>query len=518
MLRRKLTNHRRIVKEDDAVQLEARANLELDDDILEITLKAQLRPQLVGTRTHRWGVGSPECDLEVWAEEGGQELAYCLGRCCFCDVTTNILWLGGSGSSPVHERIRGRRCVQMNRCTESEGRKLTLAQALLGLAAALSERLGGLVLILRAIDNGSGKLVQMYLDCGFGLCGPHSENDPHMQALAKAVRRLAPAAWVSSLIPADFEPACWLRLQIGRLWLDSVWHEKLPSWCFPTAWPPNSQVMVHISERSAQLLVITATLKSHKRYKDIYIGVGKELVRAHGLLLLKQGVLCVHWLGRSGLRAVSSDVRSQAFLSVCGSRNQDGSLRCVTSAIAVLGVLAAVARWFGIETIQLRPHDNGSGKLLRYFRHFGFAQSQCCSVQSVGGTQSRWLTFSLAVLARRCFPKLEARCEEVAWRCCPVDWHEKVIRELDTKEGTGNRPYIVSDITLAAVPAALGLRPRSASVPFLPMLEGKGQSMKTQETGNLMRAQSASGLRVARKREGRPRLSESRSNSALLQL
>jgi len=347
---------------------------------------------------------------------------------------TNITWLGGRGSDPVDARVRGARCIEVATAKQ----EVTLAEALLGLTAALSSMLGGDTLSLRAIDNGSGKLIETYRGCDFETCGPSDEDSPHMQAPAKAVAKLAPIAWTEDLLPRNFNPRTWFCDQIARLWMDPQRPAALPWWSFFPDCPENVRVEVKLCMSGSQAMLVTVTLCSKQSY-----GTANNLVYCRSALHLDSRLVSVLWLGRSRLRTVSSALRGRATCCISSStagghaalclRDRDSGNDClmgsVTCAVAVLGLVAAVAHWFGLVSFCVRAHDNGSGKLVQYLKQFGFVQAFDGSNSRAADLDCAWLRFVNGLLIRCCRPKLWSTCEEVARRCCPVDWRKRVVRE-----------------------------------------------------------------------------------------
>jgi len=80
----------------------------------------------------------------------------------------------------------------------------------------------------------------------------------------------------------------------------------------------------------------------------------------------------------------------------------------VTAGVALLGVFAVLAQWFGTLKVQVVPCDDGSGRLSAYFRSLGFVEE--ASEQPEGARP-------------RTAPSLvSASCAHVVGRCCPAAW------------------------------------------------------------------------------------------------
>eukprot|EP00930_Biecheleria_cincta_P084105 TRINITY_DN73596_c0_g1_i1.p1 TRINITY_DN73596_c0_g1~~TRINITY_DN73596_c0_g1_i1.p1 ORF type:complete len:406 (-),score=75.68 TRINITY_DN73596_c0_g1_i1:70-1287(-) len=156
----------------------------------------------------------PKCHLEVWAEDGrrhpkDRELAYCRGF-FFTDDTTAafIEWLGRSRGRPAHESVRGLHCVPQLPASVQR----TIPQAIIGVFAALSRRCGATALELEPQDDGSGKLMQYYLDLGFEEVLAPSKTRT-MRAQIQALETLAPAALVAQLLPSGFDMREWFNVR-----------------------------------------------------------------------------------------------------------------------------------------------------------------------------------------------------------------------------------------------------------------------------------------------------------------
>jgi len=134
---------------------------------------------------------------------------------------------------------------------------------------------------------------------------------------------------------------------------------------------------------------------------------GEELALAKSVVRLRQRTMRVLWLGRSRSRAVHSLIRgvsaytSSEGLASC-PRNDAAGEPLITTAVALLGVLAGLASWFGTSVVQIRAVDDGTCKLLHYFHSLGF--SPCSNDPE----------------------SLAAPCYTLRKRCCPCDWVDKL--------------------------------------------------------------------------------------------
>jgi len=165
----------------------------------------------------------PRCQVEVWAEAHAAikngispELAYCKSAVHFQTPTARVEWLGRSKGRHVEDSVRGLRCVGAASNAPPaavRGGVLTLAQAVLGLSAAICGLFGATVLELLAEDGGSGRLVEYYVRMGFEALEAERGNSHAarwMKGALDTVALLGPAPWLAGLVPAEFEAARWL--------------------------------------------------------------------------------------------------------------------------------------------------------------------------------------------------------------------------------------------------------------------------------------------------------------------
>mmetsp|Transcript_133431 Transcript_133431/g.231877 ORF Transcript_133431/g.231877 Transcript_133431/m.231877 type:complete len:463 (-) Transcript_133431:97-1485(-) len=378
------------------------------------------------TRFHR-------CSIEVFVEDSAEEeIAYCRGIAIPGDERARILWLGRSEERAVHKSIRGRRIVTGRGVGEvrDEARrfpKRTVAEAVFGLVAAISELFGISSLDLQALDNGSGKLVRLYEDLGFTQVSEGKDEAIWMEAPCRMIARLAPADWLEDLLPAGFHAQQWLHAQGKRQQLQRLVKKEPWVWEWKAAWPPGAKIQARARNNKDRLrYTVEASLVGQD---------GDELVFGHGSVRLRKGnssLLRLLWLGRSRSRQAHPTVKGRLLSgaprshrlvteegredtgesegkedtsesAAAARKDSEEADSQVTVALAVLGVLASVARWFGCATTELVALDNGSGKLVSYLRDFGFSHPpdrpvdpECC-----------WLV---------------SPCKELASLCCPPDW------------------------------------------------------------------------------------------------
>lgn len=388
---------------------------------------------------------APKCLIEVWAESTAtsEEVAYChttvrlnwLGRSQqeAGNPRARVHWLGRSQQRAVHSSVAGVRCVPRRKVAEpSEGdgtapvrdrRRLTVAEALFGIAAAAAERLGAKALELQAMDNGSGRLVQLYLDMGFTKASQEPGEILWMEAPVEAASALAPEAWLRWLLPAALDGPRWLRGVVAQKRGDQAMRSRPPGqqvWTVP--WPPGARVYVRLERDldcepaypcgNGEPVFEADLLAEAVMRKD-----GKELARVQGSLQLAGGRLQVLWLGRGRSEPVHPSVQGQAVYDVAGAAPHGGK---VTVAMALLGALVTLARLVGGGTVALDvgAAGSGGGALGAYLARWGF--ERCRGVARPAGVEGG------------CGPEgaagvwMEAPCDALARRLCPADWRAKL--------------------------------------------------------------------------------------------
>lgn len=162
-----------------------------------------------------------KCSVEVWAEGDGEsgpcELAYCRGMVRPRQWSVRILWVGRSSSREAHPDVRGVRGLltppEENHGPNSSPTQHTVAEAMIGLVASVSRRLGAIDVELQALDNGTGKLVRYYKRLGFEKRPKTEGAMPWMEAPIQSVALFAPTSWVRNLPPAcgEFDVAQWFK-------------------------------------------------------------------------------------------------------------------------------------------------------------------------------------------------------------------------------------------------------------------------------------------------------------------
>lgn len=185
-------------------------------------------------RAERRKCGAAEaqrCSVEAWAEgkdESGRcELAYCRGMVRPRNWSVRLLWIGRSSSREAHPTVRGVRGIPAGHPADEHGDpndlrsavERTVAEALMGLVAAVARRLGAIDVELQALDNGSGKLVRHYMKLGFERRPKTKGEMPWMEAPIQAVALLAPNHWVQNFPPVcgTFDVGHWFKREHERL-------------------------------------------------------------------------------------------------------------------------------------------------------------------------------------------------------------------------------------------------------------------------------------------------------------
>jgi len=436
-------------------------------------LKAKLTASLTGAKRN-----IPKCCIEVWADDGigayddDPELAYCKCMVCFGLPGARVLWLGRSGQRHIHDRIRGKLVVsEPAEHPAHEHQSRTLAQAIFGLAAGISELFGAKVLELIADDNGSGRLVQYYLRLGFIQATIMDGQVCVMSAPISKIKALAPPMWLEGLVPVGFDGRQWLytlapdndrsrshqpkrssnsevlsrnskrtgssstsacaqvsnskRAGSASPTSTSAQVSKSRSVCSPTilqpgnwrwivTWPCNSHMSVRVAHRR---------LPGSYRVNLLLTGSNeRELACGKGAIPPKRGFIRILWLGRSNSQPVHPSVRGHAaFKTAIGTPRAQKASRAVesdgdvTAAIAVLGTFALLGQRLGIDSLDLQPLDMGSGKLIRYLSLHGLKQ-RAAPATSEGADSDLWM---------------EAPCEALVRRCCPTSWLNELPPTID---------------------------------------------------------------------------------------
>merc|ERR1711865_445380 len=93
--------------------------------------------------------------------------------------------------------------------------------------------------------------------------------------------------------------------------------------------------------------------------------------------LKPQLLLRILWMGRSGSLPVHPSVRGQQMIDVhhadiSSSKGNGSAGGRVSVAVALLGTLCCMARWFSVTHVDLLALDKGSGKLVEYLKQNGF--------------------------------------------------------------------------------------------------------------------------------------------------
>jgi len=388
-----------------------------DPNILEWEMQvrhplfSRIRARLVATDTKDQCAG--KCSIEVWAEEAFSdevlELAYCRGMLCPRESRVIVLWLGRSNARNVHPRARGRRSIA------SGDTEYTVAEALFGLVAAIAQNFKVSIVELQAKDNGSGKLVDLYLRLGFSKRPQPPGEILWMEAPVEHVAQIAPTRFVDGLVPDSFD---------GRAWMHDVLSKErsilaLRSLCqephrWNASWPAGARVIVKLTPsygfghhgREVTRIQIEASLI------DLY---DDPLAFASANVRLSNDFCQLRWLGLQKSKPVHKKVSGQRMYKVhprtCADTGSCEPSDTVTAAMALLGVLAAFAHRLGASRLNLNALDNGSGKLEAYFRKHGFTEPSEGHADSGKGDHQ---------------PCLSAPSHEVMQRCLPLEWESQL--------------------------------------------------------------------------------------------
>lgn len=377
------------------------------------------------------GEDVPACLIEVCAEghpaDGaarGHKLIRCSGSLVPRRSRLHVNWLGRKGACPEKPDPQVRvGCAPVGKpearpgtpswavlrgecgSDRASGPPYTVAQAVLATLAAIGGLFGMIIIELDAEDNGSGKLVQYYTQLGFSVVVQVKGFDVEMEAPLATVAQNAPEDWIRGLMPEDFDAWGWLNPRSNRrggiadhdparavlLAPDVPW-----DWSWKVAFPNDARVDAKLSMHESSRVNCEVYLWSSD---------GQELVSVRGSVRIKQQALRLIWLGRSKSRAVHPSVRGKLVYRA-GDDSATAACNC-TSATAVLGALAALARWFGANTVHLNTLGDSTGRLLRHFGNLGFELESphlpACDVVA-----------------------LTASCKSLVKRCCPPEWRAEL--------------------------------------------------------------------------------------------
>mmetsp|Transcript_29685 Transcript_29685/g.84945 ORF Transcript_29685/g.84945 Transcript_29685/m.84945 type:complete len:650 (-) Transcript_29685:211-2160(-) len=367
------------------------------------------------------GFGIPKCNIEVWAKGVEEiEVAYCRGVVCPRNECAKVQWLGRSQQRPVHESVRGCRSVSCSSVDAGKdgAKRLTVAEAMLGLLAVIIERFSLNTLELQAMDNGSGRLVELYLRLGFRNAVQQDRDMIWMDAPTRLISQLAPQAWCCDLIPSEFDGLIWMHKAVAEIEFELTLNRLLhfpPTWTVD--WPRDARVEVNLMRQGYDpdsRLTAQASLVGSD---------GRELASARCSLLVDLGLLRVLWIGRTRSRPVDPSVRGCTAYETTACEPPTK----VTVAVALFGFLAALGQWFGLSISEMQALDDGSGRLVDYLHSLGL---ELRPNSSAGYCGHSWM---------------ECSCQALALRCCPVGWCNSAGLPLDGPLGSPPRAEPVDE-------------------------------------------------------------------------
>eukprot|EP00927_Polykrikos_kofoidii_P073627 TRINITY_DN69647_c0_g1_i1.p1 TRINITY_DN69647_c0_g1~~TRINITY_DN69647_c0_g1_i1.p1 ORF type:complete len:776 (-),score=91.63 TRINITY_DN69647_c0_g1_i1:130-2190(-) len=348
-----------------------------------------------------------------------------------------ILWIGRRRECPVHPSVRGVRCVtgegvcDVGLAEHLEGvsgkktseapkdvgappplqtKGRTVAEAMLGMVAAIGFLFGATVLELQAMDNGSGKLVAMYQRLGLHICRSEVGEAVWMQAPSRWCSRLAPLRWLEALKPDDFNCQDWVRSRLVFYRDEKRLFDRARSpWEFDVSWPYKARLRARLLFDHQD---VKQGLEQHSRFNlDAKVSVGNiEAVSLKANIWVSLRKLRITWLGGANGTPVDKRVRGKRMHVVAKSSETGDEVR-VTTAMALLGAITSIAKWLGVNVVVFRVSGEHSDRLDSYLRCHGFQ-----SMGPTGGDSS---------------DVLEASCEEVTRRCCPTAWRDELPADGD---------------------------------------------------------------------------------------
>lgn len=392
-------------------------------------LCVQLVASIVKVRKFHTCQGSPRCSIQVWVEGAHRDVRLAVTTGSICPKNSrgaaHVAWLGRPKERPEGHCEVGWRFAEVPEqpaepeaaSSQDEGahcrRGRTMAQAALGVLAAVARLFGARTVELGAEDTGSGKLVRFYSDLGFtarGLVERVGRPEQRMDAPIEVIAGHAPEAWLARLVPPSFDAWPWLWSAMGEPSIDMVLDSLGVSrqWAWKVSWPLGAGVAVQLDvDDQTCKLTFEAMLRSSK---------GTELALARCVVRVQQAGLRVMWLGRSHSQGVHPSVQGRSLEGETVLRSAEGGPGGPSLAVALLGVLAVLGRWLDCRTMELTACDDGSGRLLAYLGSLGF-------VAQGGGKGS----LSAGGAALQCGPTaLTADCAELAKCCCPEEWRERL--------------------------------------------------------------------------------------------
>jgi hypothetical protein len=259
-----------------------------------------------------------------------------------------------------------------------------------------------IVVDLDAEDDGSGKLIRFYTNLGFHMKGKQNiSQDVYMEAPIRSVSCLAPQHWIEAMVPRTFEPWAWLQPEMKDHQVERVLLSTEVPWKFSwkAGWPLAAQVSARLRVgKTDGFRKITLECSLRESGSED----AADLATARGSVVLKLRKLRVLWVGRSSSRSVDSSVKGKRIYeaAVPSLESESGHPQTrVTAAIALLGVLGVLGRWFDAETVDMLALNDTDRRLSKYFQRFGFE----VAVKDSDPAQ------------------LEASCLKLA-RWCPCDW------------------------------------------------------------------------------------------------
>jgi len=181
---------------------------------------------------------------------------------------------------------------------------------------------------------------------------------------------------------------------------------KVGRWSWNVEWPLHARADVRVQ-----------TSRDGKRYRiDAWLrgSTGSELAYCRGAIPPSKGFLQVLWLGRQHGQPVDPSVRGQRVYKTEQATLKSVADFNVTTAVALLGVAAALGCWLEVSSAEIEPLDEGSGRLVEYLSALGF-QGQS------GADHSPSLREHVDGHHR-----LTTSCEALRRRCLPVAWQEEL--------------------------------------------------------------------------------------------
>jgi len=146
---------------------------------------------------------------------------------------------------------------------------------------------------------------------------------------------------------------------------------------------------------------------------------GRQIAHGQAVAMIEEGLLWVLQLGGGAGRGW---LLAYTLPDAMEGQGRTVSQSRAAPAVAVLGLLASVAQWFGAAAVRLQPFEQGVGRMVHYFLDIGFAETLPAEASAIEGCEAGFPGAA---------PCMEAPCAQLALRCCPLEWSNQLTRAED---------------------------------------------------------------------------------------